>query len=175
MNRKRTTRSRGFGRSAKRQFNFGLLITTAGMDRLMTRRLTGPFIRYSMACSMSRGYRREAAGIGSPMHARVTRGAEGHQVFFRVLPQPTARFDVVNLQFFQAPAGLAEPSIASQDLLKEFAIGLGRKAFSLSLGKPQTHGVAPTCCRTDSLCSAGSMPGREQLFWIAILQIGACE
>lgn len=58
------------------------------------------------------------------MNSTVTSGAKGDQIFLLIVSQMAPRLDVVNLKFFEAPAGLTAPTISCEYLAQESLIGL---------------------------------------------------
>jgi hypothetical protein len=86
-----------------------------------------------------------AVGIPFPVHSSVTGGAKCHEIFFRILAELAARFDMMHLQILGASAGLAAPAITPQDFLPQLLIGLGFETFSLEFCQGSFQPAAPSC------------------------------
>ncbi len=59
-----------------------------------------------------------------PMVVFVASGAEGDEVWFRVVSESASWMDVVNLELGRTAAVLAAPAIALQHLLAQSTVGL---------------------------------------------------
>jgi len=67
------------------------------------------------------------------MSRSVTIRAQGDEILFRIISQPAARAEVVNLKILRRAAILAAPSIAREHLPGELAVRVGLKPKSQRL------------------------------------------
>lgn len=63
-----------------------------------------------------------------PVGFPVASGAEGNEIFFRVLAQAAAQLEVVDLDAGQRATELAAPVVARENLLGEFPVAFGIEA-----------------------------------------------
>jgi hypothetical protein len=93
--------------------------------------------------------------IRLPMGFLMTWGAEGDQIFGRIIAQSTPRLNVMDLKIFHSPTRLTTPAVSLQDFMAELAIRFWVKLQAGPLCADPFQNVTCTSSRSCFRCGFG--------------------
>ena len=85
----------------------------------------------------------------------VAGGAERNEIFFCVVSQSAARFEVVDFDASQRAAELAAPAVTREHLLAEFLVGFPFEPQAWAFLVQPAHEAVRICSKSSCFCSAG--------------------